>query len=141
MTGLILVVMKAIGHLDIFFNSLKLLSNMGSGGDDSFYGPMVLVKNFINSYSASLKYTVFIAGVILLATVAVSFLKKYSFYKQWVVDLIKYAIILFLCVWLLKGKIDREILLYFYTGIVLITTVLIVFTKTVDDIKLLALMG
>lgn len=141
MTGLVLAFMKAIGHLDIFFNSLKLLSAMGSGGDDSFYGPMVLVKNFINTYSSALKYTVFIAGVILLAAVAVSFLKKYPFYKQWVVDLVKYAIILFLCVWLVKGKIDREILLYFYTGIVLITTVLIVFTKTVNDIKLLALMG
>ncbi len=49
-TGAILAIMKMIGHLDIFFNSIKLLSTMSSGGEESFYGPMVLIKNFINTY-------------------------------------------------------------------------------------------
>jgi hypothetical protein len=141
MTGLVLAFMKAIGHLDIFINSIKLLSSMGSGGDDSFYGPMVLVKNFINTYSAALKYTAFIAGVIILAAVTVNLIRKYPFYKKWIVDGLKYALILFLCAWIIKGKIDKEIILYFFTGLVLVTTVLIVFTKTANDIKLLALMG
>jgi hypothetical protein len=141
MTGLVLAFMKAIGHFDIFVNSIKLLSSMGSGGDDSFYGPMVLIKNFITTYSAALKYTGFIAVLLIIAAVVVNLAKKYPFYKKWIVEGLKYAIILFLCVWLIKGKIDKEVILYFFTGISLITTVLIVFTKTANDHKLLALMG
>jgi Dolichyl-phosphate-mannose-protein mannosyltransferase len=141
MTGLVLAFMKVIGHLDIFFNSIKLLSTMGSGGDDSFYGPMVLIKNFVNTYLAALKYTVFIAGIILLTAIAVKLVSKYPFYKKWLFDIIKYAIVLFICIWLVKGKIDKEVILYFYTGVIVVTTVLILFTKKNTDIKLLSLMG
>jgi len=54
---------------------------------------------------------------------------------------LKYAIVLFLCVWLIKGNISKEAILYFFTGIILITTVLILFTQTPNDLKLLSLMG
>lgn len=141
MTGLILAIMKAIGHLDIFLNSIRLLSTMGSGGDESFYGPMVLIKNFINTYLSAVKYTVFILGIAIIAAVTVNFIKKYPVYKKWIVDLLKYAAVLLLCILVIKGRISKELVLYFFTGLIVVTTVLIVFTKTINDIKLLALMG
>ncbi|HEY6502828.1 MAG TPA: hypothetical protein VIZ28_02525 [Chitinophagaceae bacterium] len=140
-TGLVVAIMKLIGHLDIFINSISLLSSMGSGGEESFYGPMVLVKNFIGTYSSAIKYTVFILATAVIASMIVNFIKKYPIYRKWVIDILKYAVILFLCIMLLKGNIGKEIILYFFTGLILIATVLILFTKTNNDIKLLALMG
>ena len=141
MTGFLLLFMKLIGHLDIFINSIKLLSKMGSGGEESFYGPMVLVKNFVVTYSGTLKYAVFILGISVVAAVLVNFVKKHPLYKKWVVDILKYALMLFLGVLIIKGKIDKETILYFFTGIILITTILIICTKNDTDIKLLSLMG
>jgi hypothetical protein len=141
MTAAILAIMKMIGHLDIFINSIKLLSSMGKGGEESFYGPMVLVKNFVVTYAGTLKYTVFILGVTVIATVLVSFIKKYPIYKKWLADVLKYAVVVFLCILFIKGTLDNATILYFFTGLTLITTVLIIATKTDRDIKLLALMG
>ncbi len=56
-------------------------------------------------------------------------------------DILKYGIVLLLCILLIKGTIDKEILLYFFTGLTLIISVLIIFTKTAIDLKLLTLMG
>jgi hypothetical protein len=141
MTGITLLFMKMIGHLDIFFNSIKLLSKMGSGGEESFYGPMVLVKNFAVTYSGTLKYAIFILGVSLVSAVLVNFVKKHPLYKKWIIDILTSILLLFLAALIVKGKIDKETILYFFTGLVLVTTFLIVFTKNDNDIKLLSLMG
>jgi hypothetical protein len=141
MSAVILGFMKLIGHLDIFLNSIKLLSKMGSGDEKSFYGPMVLVKNFVATYSGALKYAAFILLALIIASLVVSWAKKHSIYKKWVVDVLKYLIVLSLCVLFISGRIEKETILYFFTGLTLITTALILFTSTDRDIKLLALMG
>ncbi|MDP4260901.1 MAG: glycosyltransferase family 39 protein [Bacteroidota bacterium] len=141
MTAVILVLMKLIGHLDIFFNSIRLLSKMGSGGEESFYGPMVLIKNFVVAYTGTLKYAAFILLVSVIATLFANFVRNHPAYRKWAVDLVKYGIILLLFLLLLEGRIQRETILYFFTGLTLIITALILFTKTGIDIKLLSLMG
>jgi hypothetical protein len=128
MTGLLLGFMKLIGHLPIFVNSIKLLSKMGKGGEESFYGPMVLIKNFIGTYSSAIKYTLFILFLVAVLAVCGTLLRKQSFYRKWMTDRVKYAIILALCFLVYKGKIDNDVVLYFFSGLIMITTLLILFT-------------
>src|SRR5258705_9541005 len=64
MSAALLGFMKLIGHFDIFINSIKLLSKMSKGGEESFYGPMVLIKNFIVTYIAATKFTLIILALI-----------------------------------------------------------------------------
>jgi hypothetical protein len=141
MTAVLLGLMKLLGHLGIFLNSIKLLSKMGSGGEESFYGPVVLIKTFIVTHAASLKYALVILVGMIAGTATVNYIKKYPFYKKWIIDAGRYAIALLLCALLFRGTINKEILLYFYIGLTLIITALIVITRTDNDIKLLSLMG
>jgi hypothetical protein len=140
-TGLILGFMKLIGHLDIFFGSIELLNKMGKGGEESFYGPMVLVKNFLHTYYSAIKHTLILLAPIAIAAFIVGFIKKQSVYKSWIGNLIGLLIIILATVFILKGKLDNERLLYFFAGISIITTVLLFFTDANTDLKLLALAG
>lgn len=141
MTGLILLIMKMIGHLEIFQNSLKVLSKMGSGGEESFYGPIVLIKNFVFTYSSALKTTFFAMLAIAWAVLTVSYLKKTRTYINWLIEALKYLAVIGLCVLFVMGIMTNTTILYFYTGFILISTFLILFTKMDIDIKLLALAG
>jgi hypothetical protein len=141
LTAVILGIMKMTGHYEIFLNSLKLLSKMGSGDEKSFYGPMVLIKNFALTYYSALKFTLFILLLILPILLAVSFAGKKRLNVKWVTEGIKYLIVLFICALFVKGILDNVSILYFYTGLILITTLLIFFTKTNTELKLLALAG
>jgi hypothetical protein len=141
MTAIILGIMKQTGHLEIFLNSIKVLSSMGKEDVEGFYGPMVLIKNFIGAYSSSIKYTLFILIAITAGAFIVKLFKKQSFYRKWIVDIFKYGIVLFSCFLVIKGYINNEIVLYFFSGIIIITSVLIIFTTANTDIKFLTLAG
>jgi hypothetical protein len=141
MSAVLIGFMKAIGHLDIFINSIKLLSKMGKGGEESFYGPMVLIKNFIGTYSSAVKYTLFILFLVAVLAVAGNILRRQSFYRKWMTDIFKYAIALGVCFLIYKGKIDNDVVLYFFSGLAMITTFLIVFTPNSIEIKFLSLAG
>jgi hypothetical protein len=140
-TGLILGLMKMIGHLDIFFGSIELLSKMGKGGEESFYGPMVLVKNFINTYYSAIKHTLFILFPIAIGAFIAGFAKKQSFYRSWMGLLTGLAIAVLAALFIWKGKLDNEMLLYFFSGISMIAAVMLFFTEVSTDLKLLALAG
>lgn len=137
----ILAIMKLIGHLDIFLNSVRLLSKMGSGGDDSFYGPMVLIRNFLVSHIGSIKYAVIILLLLLSATIGGNYLKRIKFYQTWMGNLVRVGAGLAIAWLMIRGTIQKETMLYFYVGLTLIVTVLIVFGRNDQDLKLLALMG
>jgi hypothetical protein len=141
MTGVIIGFMKLIGHLDIFINSIKLLSKMGKGDEESFYGPMVLIKNFIGAYSSSVKYTLFILFAIAVLAIITNLIRKQSFYKKWIITIFQYAIVAGVCYLFFKEKINNEVVLFFFAGIILITTFLIFFSPTNIDIKFLSLAG
>jgi Dolichyl-phosphate-mannose-protein mannosyltransferase len=141
MTAVIIGFMKLIGHLDIFINSIKLLSKMSKGGEESFYGPMVLIKNFFGTYIAATKSTLIILAAIAVVSVIANFIKKKIFYSKWLFEIAGYIIVLGVLYLIFKGKIDNEIVLYFFSGIVLITTLLIFFFTKNTDIKFLALAG
>jgi hypothetical protein len=141
MSALLLGFMKLIGHFDIFINSIKLLSKMSKGGEESFYGPMVLIKHFLGTYIAATKFTLIILALIAIVALIAGFIRKKIFYNKWIFELGGYAIIAAVAFLIYKGKIDNEIVLYFFSGIVLITTFLLFFTTTNTDIKFLSLAG
>ncbi|MFI5128895.1 MAG: hypothetical protein ACHQFX_02840 [Chitinophagales bacterium] len=141
MSALLLGFMKLIGHFDIFINSIKLLSKMSKGGEESFYGPMVLIKNFIGTYIAATKFTVIILAIVAAVALVAGFIRKKIFYNKWVFEIVGYAFVAAVAFLIYKGKIDTEIVLYFFSGLVLITTFLVFFTTNNRDIKFLALAG
>jgi|GraSoiStandDraft_4_1057263.scaffolds.fasta_scaffold00260_14 hypothetical protein len=141
MTAAILGFMKMIGHLEIFINSIKLLQKMGKGGKDSFYGPMVLIKNFLVTYSSAVKFTIYVALLAIAAGIAIYIVRKLSLYKKWMVDGVRYLIIIGFCYIILKGKIDNDIVVYFFAGLVLVTTFLLLFPPSSLEIRFLALAG
>ncbi len=141
MTGIILSFMKLIGHFEIFINSIKLLSKMADGGEKSFYGPMVLIKNFVGTYIAATKFTVIILALIAATAIVANFVKRKIFYNKLVFQIIGFAIVIGVVFLIFQGKIDNEIVLYFFSGLVLITTFLIFFFTKNIDIKFLALAG
>ncbi len=87
MSAVLLGFMKLIGHFDIFINSIKLLSKMSKGGEKSFYGPMVLIKNFIGTYTAATKFTLIILALIAVVALAGGFIRKKIFYNKWIFEL------------------------------------------------------
>jgi hypothetical protein len=142
MTGLILVFMKLIGHLDIFLGSIELLSKMGGEeADESFYGPMVLVNNFIHNYYSAIKHTLLILLPIAIAAFIAGFIRKQSFYRSWIGIVTGLAIAILAAVFIWKGKLDNELLLYFFSGISIIAAVMLFFTEVSTDLKFLALAG
>lgn len=141
MTGAMLMFMSAIGHLPIFINAVKLVSEMGSGGEDSYYGPMVLIKNFVRTYAATLKLTIFVVALLGIAAILLNYYKRYDYYAKWVIALLKFAILAGLLYAIWSGIIDNFTLLYFFTGICLVATLMIIFTSTTPEIKLLSLFG
>ena len=141
MTGAMLLFMNAIGHLPIFTNAVKLVSEMGSGGEDSYYGPIVLIKNFIRTYAATLKLTVFVVALLGLGAVILNYYKRSDYYAKWPILLIKIAVLAFLAYAIYNGTIDNFALLYFFTGISLLATAMIVITSTSPEIKVLSLFG
>ncbi|MBC7947907.1 MAG: glycosyltransferase family 39 protein [Chitinophagaceae bacterium] len=140
-TALILFFMKAIGHLDIFVGSIELLSKMGKGGEESFYGPMVLVKNFIATYYSAIKFTLIMLVPVVLAAVVGGFMKKQGVYNKWIGIVAGAVVILLAAYYILSGRLDNEMLLYFFSATCIITTILLFFTEVNKDLKLLALAG
>lgn len=140
-SALILLVMKVAGHLEIFLNTLQLLSEMGSGGEESFYGPVVLIRNFVNTYAAALKYTVMIGAALLAGIILTNLAASLPWYRKWMAVAARYLLILAACVLFVLGFLDRDKLLYFFTGLVLVTTLLVLFGRNNKELKLLALMG
>jgi hypothetical protein len=102
---------------------------------------MVLIKNFFGTYFAATKTTLIILLAIAVVSVIANFIKKKIFYSKWVFEAAGYIIVLGVLFLVFKGKIDNEIVLYFFSGICLITTFLIFFFTKNTDIKFLALAG
>ena len=47
----VLLLIKAMGHLDVFTNAFKLVTQMGGSDGESAYGLMTLLRNFLTSFN------------------------------------------------------------------------------------------
>ena len=138
---LMLVVMKLIGHFDIFINALKLVVQMGGSADEGHYGLLKLIQQFLGSYSASLKYAFIILSFLLLVAVGVDYYRTGPYYKKWILEIFKYLLILFVAFLTVAKIIDHKMLLYFLTGTSLMAGFLILMSDGNTELKTLMLMG
>ncbi len=136
-TGVLLLI-KTMGHFDVFVNAFKLVTQMGQSDGESAYSLITLVRNFLNSYNDAFFFTLYILALIVIAAVAPSYLKEKLKFKNWIANFIRYFCLLLAILIMLKGL---EILMRFYTGLVLITFVLILFSRTSKELKTLMLIG
>jgi Dolichyl-phosphate-mannose-protein mannosyltransferase len=140
-TGLVVLVMKLTGQLEYFLNALNLVFKMGSGGEDSYYGISRLFKQFVGTYLSTLKYTVFILVLMIAMAVGVNLAKDKPLYRKWIADLLKVFVILVVLALIYKNIIDHVIVLYFLTGLSLISGLLVLLSPYNKEIKTLMLMG
>ncbi len=133
-----LLLIKVMGHMDVFINAFKLVTQMGQGDGESAYGLMLLIRNFLTSYNDALLFTIYILGLIVIAAIAPGWIEGKWKLPHWVATLVKYLSLLLACLIMLKGL---EILMRWYVGLTLITFALIMFSKASKEIKTLMLIG
>ncbi|MEO8403086.1 MAG: glycosyltransferase family 39 protein, partial [Chitinophagaceae bacterium] len=137
-----LLLMKMTGHLAIFLNAIALVGKMGSGGQESAYGFMKLIQQFINAYFASVKITALILAAVLAGAVALNFIAKKGYYRRWMGPVLGAIAIAGIIVLIRKGYIDNFTAIYFLTGLSLLAALLMLLDKTISkDLKLLMFIG
>jgi hypothetical protein len=138
--GAVLLLMKAMGHLEVYQGALRIVFNMGQSGDvsESEYGIVKLFMQFLGSYETAVIFTLYILALIVLAAVAPKYVKENFKLPGWLITVGKVACLVLAALIILKGL---EILIRFYVGLTLITAFLILTTKNTKEIKTLMLIG
>jgi hypothetical protein len=136
-TGMILLI-NSMGHLDIFTNAFKLLTQMGQSDGETAYSLPKLIFQSLNSYNDAFFFTLYILALIIIAVIAPPYLEETLKFPTWAIKFVKYFSLLLAFLIMLKGL---EILMRFYTGLTLITFVLILFSKATKEVKTLMLTG
>lgn len=134
----VLFAMKMMGHLEIFINAFKMVTQMGKSDGESAYSLATLVRNFLKSYSDAFFFTLYILALIVIAATAPGYLKEKLKFPNWVGNFVRFFCLIVALLIMLKGL---EILMRFYIGITMITFVLIFFSKASKEYKTLMLIG
>lgn len=134
----VLLLIRAMGHLDVFINAFRLVTQMGHSDGESAYGIMILIRNFLTSYNDALIFTLYIIGLIIISAVAPRWLTDQMRLPAWIGKVVKYLSLLIACLIMLKGL---EILMRWYVGLALISFVLIMLSRASKEIKTLMLIG
>lgn len=133
-----LLLIKVMGHMDEFTGAIKLVTQMGQDDGESAYGIMVLIRNFLVIFSDAVIFTLYIIGLIIIASVAPRWLVESVKLPRWVGSLVKYLCLIAACLIMLKGL---EILMRWYVGLALIAFALIMLSKSGKELKTLMLIG
>ena len=139
-TILVLGIMKWIGHLDLFINSVKLVSEMGRAKAESSYGIMKLINRNLSAYKRSFTLWVYISFFVLVVLMVVHYIRN-TIRMPWISRLIKYASLLAFALVIAKGIITSVDLLYIIVGFTLAVGVLVVIFEKNNDIKVLMVIG
>jgi hypothetical protein len=141
-TALILLIMKSIGHLKLFIENLEVVFGMGTQ-TESVNNITKLIKLFISDYSNSLIYGFILISSIFILSYANNLVSDLTKYKQKKIVNLSFSLILLICVYFtISHKITWSGLLWIFTGLSLIISILIVSTKSFkNEIKLLTVLG
>jgi hypothetical protein len=144
--SLILVAMRQLGHLQIYTDSLKLLFAMGKSKavpitNPSGYGLSRLIYLFWSNNIQSLKYAIFVTAAIL----GCLFLTNLPFNKggfvKLLVKVVVSLLILSLVILIITHWISHFTILFFITGVILLTTALIFTSSSEKNIRVLQFFG
>ncbi len=145
-TGLVLLVMHLMGHLKVYVNSLKIVFAMGqktklSDGTDADYGIANLLKLLYWQYKFSfIAATLFFVFVLVFVPIFNYLKTKFPFIVTKHIFSRSLLLLLMLAL-IISGKIDNIIMIYFFTGICLMSAAAIFITNKNKEISLLMFLG
>ncbi|MDP4251016.1 MAG: glycosyltransferase family 39 protein [Bacteroidota bacterium] len=144
--GCVLFAMYLTGHLDIFLDSLKLLFSMGkvktgNPAAQNGYGLSRLLYLFWANNIQSIKYAgIFSAGTLGTAFLMSRFENQSKLIKH-IAGTAFYGIVALILLLIIIHRIDHFTILFFITGVVLITAVFLVSAPIDLELKILFFFG
>jgi heme/copper-type cytochrome/quinol oxidase subunit 4 len=115
---------------------------MGADEGNQNYGALNMIKNYYPPYTTGVIYTVIVLGLIIAAVVIPGFVKGKSLVLsviKWGFTLAVLAVVMYMAI---KDKEDNILSLYLFTGVTIITGILILLNPLIDkNIKVLMLAG
>lgn len=136
----VLLIMKAIGHLDLYIDSIMLLGRMTKTNEKSAYDSILLVKIYTITYFQSLVYGIVAGFTVIFVNYVITLLRKKITAPKWLPGLLAFVIIsLIIIPVVIKGRMFT--LLYLYTGICMLVTFAILIGKKSNDIKVLTVIA
>jgi hypothetical protein len=144
--AVVFITMKLLGHYEIYLNSLKMVFSLSqeTKGSDGLEGTYRLSKmlyiNFLE-YAGSIRSVFLVIIVILISGILnnMTFSVKPSFEK--VLKLINYLIVLVIFAAILKGLGNHYRLILLFTGISLVSGLLLFNQKVETSMRLLIFLG
>lgn len=142
----VIVVMKSLNHYSYFTESIKMISTSSQGakkddGLDGAYGITNLLKINFNDYKSSVRFLVLISLPILLVGFINSFSRNISKEVRTAVKVINYIAVLGVFLLALRGWFTSFRLLEFFTGISLLSALVLFDKNAKPDLKLLTIIG
>jgi len=135
--GIILLI-KGMGHWEVFTNAFKLVTQMGQSDGETAYSLPKLIMQALNAYNDAFFFTLYILALIIIAAVGPAYMKSKFNVNGVLAGFIKWGSILLALLMMLKGL---EILMRFYVGLTLITFIMIMFSKAGKELKTLMLIA
>lgn len=145
-TGCVILAMYLAGHLGIFLDSLKLLSSMGkvkagNPADQNGYGLFRLLYIFKANNVQSIKYAlIFFTGTLGLLLLMTHFDKESSRAK-YTIRAALYAGAALILLLIARHRIDHFTVLFFMTGLILLTALPLLTGPENKELKLLFFFG
>lgn len=154
-SALLLLLMKALGHWDLFLNSFQQVVKLGTSKHvaeeaiksqdvSNYYGLISQLKMFWGSYSISFRY-VLLTSVVIMATASFLAYARTKISAKWPYVLLKALLFAAMVALVLTGsKLNNTpnmIVLYYFTGFTALMTAFIMLTDPNKDIRVLALLG
>ena len=145
-SSLVALFMSQIGHLNIFLDSMGFLSKLGKTSTEvetghNFYGATVIIERFISNYIYVIKTVIYFVFTIGIIHILYRYLIQKGLQDKWYVSAFKYALILAISLAMITEKYHEYSVLFLFTGLVLVTSFLILISKANNDLKILSLFG
>lgn len=141
MTLLIILIMRRIGHLEIFTENLKIVFGMGfnSDGQNNIFK---LAKSFVYSYSNSITIAFLSINLIIIFHLIINSTHGQKLLsRKYAVSGLILLVILAYIILLLKGKLSYRNMQMLFTGVSLLSAIFILTINSNKELKLLAVLG
>ncbi|MBL7762884.1 MAG: glycosyltransferase family 39 protein [Chitinophagaceae bacterium] len=136
-TILVLVFMKAIGHLTYFSNAIALVFKMGSQTKGSNYSLPAMIKGHFVLYIRGFIYSLILLFLLIIPDFLKNLLAKNKRLSEDIFVVSKILIWVLLLVIVVRDVDKNELTLLFFSGFTIISGILIFYSRAAISIKLL----
>ena len=146
MLAAMLLILKQMGHLEYYTNSIKYLFSMGGSttkkdGLDGGYGFFKLLYFPLKQYAISIGSVVAIFSLIFISAYFIDPRKYSGKIQKSIIQIVPLFFIVALTGLIVTDKIKLPLLLYFFIGLCLFFSLLILIFSSKKEIQLLSIMG